>query len=185
MPAEGREGMGAALAAPLVFPAEPGLAGLTNDLDCKVDLVLPNGVLHCDNVDALIFLLCPLDSEDAAVLGGLHSDPALSLTQQLVGDGGRKSHSQTPEASAASVMLNSPKTGTELAEGLLGRHSPSRHCTRVGTWSKDFYLAPAMGKTVRQWFQHPPLPWSLDNRLSSLCCIFLILWEQHDLTEWL
>lgn len=71
-----------ALVAPLSSP--PGrLAGLTDDLDCQVDLVLAHGVLHRDSVDALIFLLCPLDSEDASVLGGLHSDPALSLTQQL------------------------------------------------------------------------------------------------------
>lgn len=76
---------GPTLIAP-VFPAWT-LAGLTDDLDCEVDLVFTHRVLHRDDVDTLIFLLCPLEGEDAAVLGGLHSDPALGLTQQLEGRG--------------------------------------------------------------------------------------------------
>lgn len=59
---------------------------LTDDLDCEVDLVLAHGVLHRDNIDTLVFLLCSLNGEYAAVLGGLHSDPALGLTQQLAGE---------------------------------------------------------------------------------------------------
>lgn len=55
-----------------------------DDLDCEVDLVLAHGVLYCDCVDTFIFLLCPFDCKDAAVFGGLHPDPALSLTQQLL-----------------------------------------------------------------------------------------------------
>lgn len=72
---------------PLSSPLGPGPASLTDDLDREVDLVLAHGVLHRDNVDTLVFLLCPLDSEDAAILGGLHADPALGLTQQLGGKG--------------------------------------------------------------------------------------------------
>lgn len=65
----------------------PVLLGLelTNDLDCEVDLVLAHGVLYCDGVDTLIFLLCPFNREDASVFGGLHTDTALRLTQQLKG----------------------------------------------------------------------------------------------------
>lgn len=72
---------------PLFSPPGPGTVSLTDDLDCEVDLVLAHGVLHRDDVDTLVFLLSPLHSEDAAVLGGLHTDPALGLTQQLGGKG--------------------------------------------------------------------------------------------------
>lgn len=63
----------------------PELGRLTNDLDCEVDLVLAHRVLYCDSVNTFIFLLCPFNCEDAAVFSGLHTDPALSLTQQLKG----------------------------------------------------------------------------------------------------
>lgn len=69
----------------LCFFSPGTLGGLTDDLDCEVDLVLAHGVLHRDSVDALILLLCPLDREDAAILGGFHPDPTFSLTQQLRG----------------------------------------------------------------------------------------------------
>ena len=58
---------------------------LTDNLDCEVDLVLAHGVLYCDGVDTFIFFLCSLNCKNAAVFGGLHTDPALSLTQQLKG----------------------------------------------------------------------------------------------------
>jgi len=86
-------------------------------------LVLPHGVLHRDHVDTLVLPLGPLDGEDAAVLGGLHSDPALCFTQQLAGEeelGGGSS--QTPGGPAAA---DSPEVDTQLSPGLLGRHSLS------------------------------------------------------------
>lgn len=163
---------------PLSFLHGPQPASLTDDLDCQVDLVLAHWVLHDDSVDTLVFLLGPLDSEDAAVLGGLHSDAALGVTQQLVGAGERKGSRWTPEASAASGMANSPKMGKELSAGSVGEAQAEWNLVapmgapRTKAFPEHLPGARGQGAGLRlQLWLHPG---TLGSHLSSLCLSFLV-----------
>lgn len=122
---------GSSLVAPLFSVPDPRL---TDDLDGEVDLVLAHGILHCDDVDALVFLLCPLHSEDAAVLGGLYPDPAFGLTQQLAGE---EELGEVPKSDPSSLCSlchsQQPRDRRHraVAQGPLGRRSLSVNCTHV------------------------------------------------------